>query len=268
MSDATQTSIYSNDVKERSVSTENLQQRLLINKKYQSKNFSDWLFNRLNVVSGEIILDVGCGTGAQTSRFLENIGQNGQVDALDISESSVTFLNERHKDEARLNAVVADMANLEWLTKTTFKNKYYSLAHASYSIYYSPSRMSVLNLMAARILPTGRVAVFTPVAPHGMVEIARNFSKIPQAIDDCFAFGKNFLEPEFRKLFWEVEIHFFQSEMIIDSITDFIDFYRATTYYDVEAEQQLRSYAQKQITSQGALRYEKNGYLIIGCDKK
>lgn len=260
--------IYEGDVKERAISRDNLRTRLDLNSRYQSTDFHDWLHRRLNVMRGEHILDVGCGTGAQSLRFLECIGPRGSVSALDISPASVEELVRNANGDLRLVAVTADMADLDEVIRARFKQRSYTLAHSSYSLYYSPSRMAVLRRMADSLLSHGRLAVFTPTTPHGLVEIASKFSVIPEPVMESLEFGPSVLEPEFRSLFWEVEINFFQSEMRVTSVDDFMGFYRATTYYSAQAEPGIRRFAESELRSKGAVIYSKNGYLIIGRDRR
>ena len=262
--------VYTGEIKDRAVSTGSLNTRIDINKRYQSKNFEQWLFKRLNVSPGEHVLDVGCGTGAQSLRFLDLVGDAGTVSALDLSASSVEQLIRTSDEDSRLTAVSEDMANLGQVIRNRFRKSKYTLAHSSYALYYSPARMDVLRVMADSIYEFGRVAVFTPVSPHGMVDIAAKFSQIPDPVLESLEFGPNILEPAFRSMFFEVEVHYFQSEMRVTSLKDFMDFYKATTYFSNDAMTDISSYAEERIARDGAVVYQKNGYLIIGrqirCD--
>ncbi len=232
--------IYSGDVRVRATSTASLDTRLDLNRRYQSVDFADWHMRRLDVGPGEKILDVGCGTGAQSLRFLHDIGPRGSVSALDISEQSVASLLAAGGGDPRLQAVAADMATLDVVIRDEFRQKQYTLAQSSYALYYSPEREAVLRTMAESIYDFGRVAVFTPAGPHGMVEIAAKFGDVPTAVYDSLEFGPTRLTPLFRQLFWDVRIDFFQSVMRVTSLADFMDFYRATTYYDERATAEAR----------------------------
>ena len=77
--------IYSDDRFERATATAFLEKRIEINRAYASADFDAWLLERLSVRSGEDILDVGCGSGAQTVPFATLVGLTGSVSALDIS---------------------------------------------------------------------------------------------------------------------------------------------------------------------------------------
>jgi hypothetical protein len=118
--------------------------------------------------------------------------------------------------------------------------------------------------MASSLTDDGRVAVFTPCGPHGMVDLAAKFGPIPDAIPDSLTFGEQVLAPWFRGAFWDVRIDYFASEMRVTSLDDFIEFYRATTYYDSAVEPELADYVRTTIASDGALTYPKCGFLIQG----
>ena len=77
--------VWTGEKKRRAISSDDLKMRLDINKRSQSKDFQSWLRKRLNVQPSEQILDVGCGTGAQTYFMAEDAGEDGNVIAMDIS---------------------------------------------------------------------------------------------------------------------------------------------------------------------------------------
>jgi hypothetical protein len=81
---------------------------------------------------------------------------------------------------------------------------------------------------------------------------------------DSLEFGPTRLTPLFRQLFWEVRIDYFQSVMRVTSLTDFMDFYRATTYFAEAAAGDLEDYARTEIEATGAVTYAKNGFLVQG----
>jgi ubiquinone/menaquinone biosynthesis C-methylase UbiE len=256
--------VYDKDRSERATQTEFLEKRIEINRAYSSVDFDRWLSERLDVAPGEDILDVGCGSGAQTIPFSQAVGAGGSVSAVDISAESIDLLKQRLQPGARVQAVAADMATLARLVADVFAVKRYDLVHSSYALYYSPERLAVLDTMRASLKQGGRCAIFTPDAPHGLVELAGRFSAVPKEVHDSLSFGPGVLEPYFRRHFPRVEIHRFHNVVTLPKADTLIDFYRQTTYYDADAEPQIRAIADREIARTGNYQYEKNGFLIIG----
>jgi ubiquinone/menaquinone biosynthesis C-methylase UbiE len=256
--------IYKDEQEARATRTEFLERRIEINKAYSSADFDQWLFGKLNVREGEDILDVGCGSGAQTVPFAKKVGEKGSVSSLDIAEDSIELLKSRVGNANNVQAVASDMAALKDVIANTFKVKRYDLVHSSYALYYSPARLDVLDVMRTSLKPGGRCAVFTPNAPHGLVNLAARFSAIPDLVHDSLVFGVKVLEPYFRKNFAKCDVHHFNNVVSVPSSDVLLDFYRQTTYYDKNAETSLREVVDAEVAKTGSYKYEKNGYLIVG----
>lgn len=261
-------SIYDGAKQEAAISTESLETRLRINQAYASNDFGSWLFERLEVKSGEDILDVGCGNGAQTIPFLEKVRPNGSVCALDLSKSSIEELKEKAPTGAPLFAVASDMLQLGTLIEEVFPIKQYDLTHSSYALYYSSNREAVLDHMRESLKPGGRCAIFTPNAPHELVEFAARFHPIDKALWECFRFGPEVLKPYFDANYGSVAVHHFNNRVRLPDAETLMSFYEATTYYDAKAAPALRAEAERIVAETGAFEYEKNGYLIIGREPR
>jgi ubiquinone/menaquinone biosynthesis C-methylase UbiE len=256
--------IYSGDQSERATATAFLEKRIEINRAYSSADFDGWLLEKLAVQAGEDILDVGCGSGAQTIPFASLVGPSGSVSSLDISADSIALLKKRVPPQARVQAVAADMGDLVDVIANVFTTKRYSLAHSSYALYYSPKRMQVLDVTRGALKPGGRCAVFTPDRPHGLVELAARFSDVPAAVNESLRFGPEVLQPYFVKHFPRFDLHRFHNVVSVPSTDVLIEFYRQTTYYDAQTEMKMRAAVDQEIKRAGHFEYEKNGYLIIG----
>ena len=249
--------IYSGNRSERGTATQFLEKRIEINRTYSSADFDAWLLEKLAVRAGEDILDVGCGSGAQTVPFATVAGPGGSVSSLDISADSVALLRTRVPPQTRVQAVAADMGDLADVITKVFTTKRYTLAHSSYALYYSSKRMHVLDIMRDALMPGGRCAVFTPNRPHGLVELAARFGDIPAAVNELLKFGPEVLHPYFEQNFRRVEVHHFHNVVTVPSSDILIEFYRQTTYYEVQSEPKMRTVVEDEIKRSGAYRYER-----------
>ena len=258
------TSIYAGELLDRATSTASLETRLNVNSKYSSTNFNEWLMPRLAVREGEDLLDVGCGNGAQATPFSKIVGSAGSVSAVDISEESVNSLLANPARGENVEAVVGDMADLNTIINQRFRVRQYDLAHSSYALYYAADRHRVMDIMRGSLKREGRLAVFTPNEPHGMVNFVKRRTKVPSQVEECFGFGPEVLEPYFRKHFWDVSIHLFHNIVRIPTVEEVMDFYRSTTYYDNQTDNLVKKDVEERIRENGFFEYEKNGYLIVG----
>ncbi len=241
-----------------------LARRIEINRSFSSGDFDGWLLERLAVKPGEHVLDVGCGTGAQSIPFAGMVGPGGSVSALDISAASIATLQSKIPAGSRVQAVASDMADLAGVIADTFTTKQYSLAQSSYALYYCDKHLHVLDVMRGALKPGGRCAIFTTNRPHGLVDLAARFSEIPPEVEGPLRFGPTVLKPYFETNYGRYDIHHFHNVVTVPSTDILIEFYRQTTYYDANAEEKIRAVVDDEVTRSGNYQYEKNGYLIIG----
>lgn len=246
-------------------SSESLAVRLAINERYSSADFQTWLQTHLAVGPGMDVLDVGCGTGAQSLRFLELVGLTGSVSALDVSEKSVAHLRELAKGRPNLQAEAADMAELSGVIANRFRVRRYDLAQSTYALYYAADPAAVLDAMRQALKPGGRLAVCVPNNPHGLVELVKRFRVLPEAVEAGGRFGQEVLEPYFRRHCQAVDIHLLRNDLAMPSADEVIRFFANTSYYDPAIEGKLREAVDAEIARTDKFTYQKNSYLIIGA---
>jgi ubiquinone/menaquinone biosynthesis C-methylase UbiE len=256
---------YRGSILEDATSSAKLNTRLNNNQKFSKRNFQEWQLSNFAVSVGLKVLDVGCGTGAQTIPIASLIGESGSVSALDYSAESISTLRSNAKT-TNIEAYAADMNDLETVIFEKFTCKSYDLIQSTYALYYADNPLSVLDVMRSFLDKDGRLIITVPDTPHGMVSLAARFSEVPAQTIESITFGRQVLEPYFRKHFWNVSIHLFHNLVEVNSVEDFMEMYRATTYYAVEAEGPISAYIQECITANGSFSYEKNAMMIVGKD--
>jgi len=241
-----------------------LAERLETNRKYSAVDFQDWLMQRLAVRPGADVLDVGCGTGAQTLAFLSAVGPRGSVSALDLSPESIATVRTRAGAAPNLQGEVADMMDVAEVVARRFRVKRFDLAQSTYALYYATRPVGVLDAMRRVLKPGGRIAVCTPNNPHGLIEFIRRFTEVPAANDANGRFGPDVLEPYFRRHFFVVDIALLCNVQRVPTVDEVMRFWRNTSYYDSAVADRVATAVEDEISRRGGFFYEKNSYLIVG----
>ena len=254
----------SQTTKERAESLELLTPRLLINSKCQDRDFQTWLQSRLAVQSGENILDLACGDGAQSKYFDKRIGEKGYLRCVDIHEPSINSIKELIAPGKNREFIVSDMMNFD--TYLGDLNSF-TLAHCSFALPYASDPALVIQKLAHSLQkPLGRLAISLPCKPHGMVELAKSIHPIPATVEPAIDLGESTCLSIFRDLFGEVDVSYFNSNLSFSSVDDFMTLYRSTTYYSQAHDEQIASFVNSKIATNGCIVFKKSAILIIGQD--
>jgi ubiquinone/menaquinone biosynthesis C-methylase UbiE len=249
---------------EKATSSFSLDRRLEINANSSINDFQAWLFSKIPVTPAMRILEIGCGSGAQSRIFSRLTGAHGIHFAIDKSEESIKKIKSELSSQKNFLAISGDMNNLkEILDKNNISN--IDLVTAIYSLYYSKNPRVVLDIAKDSLTSSGMLAVATPVEPHGMVEFCRcTTGKLTKEIDHCLSFAWTFLIPYFREKFNDVSVYFFKNKLSIHSIEEFLHFYRETTYFSEVDEPQITEKVRSMLSSQNKISFDKNGVLVTG----
>lgn len=250
--------------KERAESLDLLTPRLDINQKCQDRDFQAWLQSRLGVQAGERILDLACGSGAQSKYFDKRIGLNGFLRCVDIHEPSIASIKDQINPGTAREFIVSDMMNTSAYLKETDA---FTLAHCSFALPYASDPSFIIMELAKSVhRPLGRLAISLPCRPHGMVEFAKSIHSIPETVEPAIDLGESLCIGIFRGLFGEVDVNYFNSNLTFDSGEDFMTLYRNTTYYSQEHDREVQSIIESHISNHGRISFRKSAILIIGRD--
>ena len=253
------------DIRIRAESLDLLTPRLSINNKCQDYDFQTWLQSRLSVSTGEYILDLACGNGAQSLYFSRKIGPSGYLRSVDIHEPSIAALKQSIGHLNSCDQIVSDMEDFD----SYLDNQRFTLLHCSFALPYAKEPLRVVTKLAAFLQPPlGRLAISLPCPPHGMVDFVSRYSDIPSSVTQAIHLGSDHLIDHFRTLFYEVDVSFFQSNLVISDISDFISLYESTTYYSSADSSRVISAAREIIGCDGHISFSKCAILLIGRQLK
>lgn len=111
---------------------------------------------RLELVEGQTVIDVGCGTGANLARLLDRIGSTGRVVGIDPSPSML--------DQARARARADGWTNIELLRRPAAEAALTAPADAAlFSFTHDVLRVpAALDNVLRQVRPGGRVVAAGP----------------------------------------------------------------------------------------------------------
>jgi ubiquinone/menaquinone biosynthesis C-methylase UbiE len=112
---------------------------------------------RLALKSGQIVLDVCCGTGASALPAAEAVGPSGSVVAVDLAD--------RLLERGRAKAVARDLRNVDFrvgdMTNLGFPDGVFDAVVIVFGIFFVPDMEKQVRELLRMTKPGGRVAVTT-----------------------------------------------------------------------------------------------------------
>jgi arsenite methyltransferase len=129
----------------------------------------------LSIKPGEVIADIGAGSGYFTFRLGHHVGNNGKVYAIDVSPDMILHLNRRVRDLKAMNvsSILADPDDP--LLPERSVNRFFF----SNSWHHIENHTKYLSLMKTMLKPGGEIIMIDfqkkelPVGPPMQMKIAR-----------------------------------------------------------------------------------------------
>lgn len=167
-----------------------LEQRILENAAAQEVDLGKWIFERIQLRPQDRVLELCCGTGGQSLRFLEHLGDAGRLVALDISKKALQTLASK-AEAAAADKLVLIEGNLDdfgsSLQTAHLRPASFDLAFCAYGLYYSADARRRLTEVRSWLKPEGRIAIVGPFGPNNkpLFDMVRESGIIiPQSVID------------------------------------------------------------------------------------
>lgn len=157
---------------------------------FESPDRAEWqkpdeVVQKMNLKSGDIVVDIGAGTGYFTRLFAKAVGPQGMAIGLDIESSMVKYMRE---DARKLNlknyeARVVKPDDPELAAKSV------DVIFICNTYHHIEDRLNYLKKLAATLKPNGRIVIVDfykkplPVGPHSLEhkiseeEVKKEFQK-------------------------------------------------------------------------------------------
>ena len=223
-------------MKENATKTSALQKRIS-SQKNQTVDLNEWIFEKINVKKNPKILELCCGTGAQT-KYLSKIMGAGSLDCVDINQETVTE-NYNAVTEESINYHVSNIDEVD-----NYAPDSVDLIFTAYGFYYSEDPIALHNKLYKKLNKGGKFVLVGPVLGNNaeLYEIMNQIGvKIPDNV--LFSSEKFMLEMQtiFLNYYDNVSFNRVLNRVEYRSSDDLLNYWRNTTFYDSSKEGEFLS---------------------------
>jgi len=204
----------------------------------QQIDLNQWIFSNIEVPSNGRVLELCCGTGAQTI-CLANIVNNGHVTAIDISANAITSLNEKIKNNGikNISAICVDIDSFSIeLENNSCSKPYFDLIFCSYGLYYSSNVSELLPKIKQWLKHSGSFIVVGPFGPNNypLYELLENckvsISEFVMKTSSTFMYKD--LMPWAALNFERVDILTMVNPVVWTEKDTVMSYWKSSTFYD------------------------------------
>ena len=234
----------------RAVTMELLEQRIAENRASQRIDLGEWIFDRLAVQPHDNVLELCCGTGAQSIRLAERLENTGSLTAVDISAESLRMLVSKLPPKD-VNKVCVVQAGIDELTGAlgNFGGPSFDLAFCAYGLYYSRGATALLDQIRSWLRPGGRIAIVGPFGPNNsqLFDLVRKSGATltPAVLTSSQSFMLETVVPWASVNFESVCLHSMVNPVRWTSAERVLNYWQNTTFYDEAARPKFESLLQE-----------------------
>lgn len=109
---------------------------------------SQRLLLKAGLTAGMRVLEIGCGTGNMTGWIANQVGKDGKVVAIDISEEQIAIAKEKNITHPNIEFIVQSIFNLENLAS-------FDLIYSRFVIMHQTDPCDALKNLVAQLKPNG-----------------------------------------------------------------------------------------------------------------
>lgn len=225
----------------RASQSELLERRIAENAAAQQVDLVRWIFDRVQVRPEDRVLELCCGTGAQSVKILELLRESGRLVALDVSKDALQSLDSKAgpSNRSKLTLVEGNLDDFSRsLTGAGLQLPGFDLIFCAYGLYYSANPGQTMEEARSWLNPRGRIVVIGPFGANNnaLFDMVRTSGvTIPDAVtasSERFMFET--VLPWATRNFEFTSIHTVVNRVVWRAPERVLQYWTNTTFYDAE----------------------------------
>jgi ubiquinone/menaquinone biosynthesis C-methylase UbiE len=247
--------------------TKDLATRIDIHSKFGARNIDTWMIDLIKLQPGNVILDVGCGSGKQCFSYYDYLKGQAKITGGDVSED---LLNQARAEDTRRKSGM-DYIYLDFNKKFPFADNFYDFVSCCFAIYYAEDVPFTISEMHRVTKPGGRLFTTGPMPENKKIfyDIIREATgKTIPPMPGSSRYSTEFLST-IKSLYSKVEVHIFENPLTFDSVEPYIAYTRASMSEDrrlwssfFESKDDFEK-IMKEITEVAKKRLDRDGKLVM-----
>lgn len=207
--------------------------RIKAHKEYSNFSLEDWLDKNVCFRKGDVILDLGCGSGNLFPVYADKIGDQGAIVGIDQNLN----LLERAREVKVTSSVVLFKMDINQPLPLIREN--FDHIISTFAIYYVEDQMPVLKEMKRVLKNAGEIILVGPSDNNAAELYEFNKTVFGFGRDEKAGLRTNRLEKEFYPnvslLYEKVCLEKIPSKLIFPNKMEFVKYYMATLLFEESA---------------------------------
>lgn len=247
--------------------TKDLAVRIDIHSKFGARDIDSWMLNLIKLQAGNIILDVGCGSGKQCFSYLEHLQGNAKITGGDVSRELLDQAIEKNKEKGSS----IDFEFLDFNKPFTYSSNYFDFVSCCFAIYYAESFPFTIGEIHRITKPGGRLFTTGPMPQNKKLfyDIIREATQKEIPLMPGSSRYSTELLSTVKSLYSKVDLHIFENPLRFESVEPFIAYTRASmsedrklwgAFFQTKDDFEV---IMKEITTVAEKRIKKDGALVM-----
>lgn len=210
--------------------TKDLAVRIDIHSKFGARNIDAWMLDLIDLQPGNIILDVGCGSGKQCFSYHDALKGNAVITGGDVSED---LLDQARAENKKRNTNIA-FEYLDFNETFPHKSNEFDFVSCCFAIYYAESMPNTISEMYRVTKPGGRLFTTGPMPQNKQLfyDLIKEATQLPIPPMPGSSRYSTEIFSTIKSLYSKIDLHIFENPLTFESVEPYMDYTRASMSED------------------------------------